>query len=171
MVTDLLDINFSKGVFQRCILGKHPQEKFEKRKVHRASSPLDPIHNDLMGPLPRPPINKASIHDYIYWWFITIHLAVFSQAEVWGFLASERLQRTCRDSVQDKYQNPLHRQWGGICEPRCPTSFLKGRYTTVAHNTLHSATKWSIWEEEHIPESDGHLHVACKISTAQAFGW
>jgi hypothetical protein len=60
MVTDLLDINFSKGVFQRCILGKHPQEKFEKRKVHRASSPLDPIHNDLMGPLPRPPINKAS---------------------------------------------------------------------------------------------------------------
>jgi hypothetical protein len=59
MVTDFPNIHFSKGVCQGCILGKHPQEKFEKGKAWRASSPLELIHSDLMGPFPHPSINKA----------------------------------------------------------------------------------------------------------------
>jgi transposase InsO family protein len=59
LVDGLLDNHFSKGVFEGCVLGKHPQEKFDKGKSQRASAPLDLIHNDLMGPFPHPSINKV----------------------------------------------------------------------------------------------------------------
>jgi hypothetical protein len=59
LVDGLPDIHFSKGVYDGCVLGKHPQEKFDKGKSQRASAPLDLIHSDLMGPFPRPSINKA----------------------------------------------------------------------------------------------------------------
>jgi hypothetical protein len=58
MATELLYIHFSKGVCEGCVLGKNPQEKFDMAKAHRASSPLDLIHNDLMVPFPHPSINK-----------------------------------------------------------------------------------------------------------------
>jgi hypothetical protein len=59
MVTGLPDIHFSEGVCEGCVLGKHPQEKFKKGKDHKASSPLDLIPSDLIGPFPHPSINKA----------------------------------------------------------------------------------------------------------------
>jgi hypothetical protein len=59
MVIGLHDIHFSKGVCEGCVLGKHSQEKFEKGKAHKASSPLDLIHSDFMGPFLHPSINKA----------------------------------------------------------------------------------------------------------------
>jgi transposase InsO family protein len=59
MFKGLPDIHFSKGVCQGCILGKHPEEKFEKEKARRASSYLELVHSDLMGPFPHPSIRKA----------------------------------------------------------------------------------------------------------------
>ena len=59
MVEGLPNISFSKGVCEGCVLGKHPREKFDNGKTHRASSPLDLIHSDLMWPFPHPPINEA----------------------------------------------------------------------------------------------------------------
>eukprot|EP00253_Pinus_taeda_P002029 PITA_02029 len=59
MVEGLPNINFSKGVCEGCVLGKHPREKFDTGKTHRASSPLDLIHRDLMGSFPHPSIKKA----------------------------------------------------------------------------------------------------------------
>jgi hypothetical protein len=50
MVDGLPDIHFSKGICEGCVLGKHPQEKFDKGKTQKASFPLDLIHSDLMGP-------------------------------------------------------------------------------------------------------------------------
>jgi hypothetical protein len=69
MVTGLPDIHFFEGVCEGCFLGKHHQENFEKGKAHRASSPLDLIHSDLMGPFPHPSIGKARyvltfVYDY-----------------------------------------------------------------------------------------------------------
>jgi hypothetical protein len=58
LVDGLPYINFSKGICEECILGKHPQEKFDKGKTQRASSPLYLIHSDLMGPFSHPTINK-----------------------------------------------------------------------------------------------------------------
>jgi hypothetical protein len=59
MVEGLHDIHFSKGICEGCVIGKHPQEKFDKGKTQNASSPLDLIHNDLMGPFPHPSINET----------------------------------------------------------------------------------------------------------------
>ena len=59
MVDVLPDIHFSKGICEGCVLGKHPQEKFDKGKSQRVFTPLDLIHNDLMGPFLHPSINKA----------------------------------------------------------------------------------------------------------------
>jgi hypothetical protein len=59
LVDGLPDIHFSKGVCEGCVLEKHPQEKFDKGKSQRASTPLDLIHNDLMGPFPHPLIKKV----------------------------------------------------------------------------------------------------------------
>jgi hypothetical protein len=59
MVKGLPDIHSYEGVCQGCILGNHPQEKFEKGKDWRASSPLELVHSDLMGPFPDPSISKA----------------------------------------------------------------------------------------------------------------
>ena len=33
MVDGLPDIQFSKGICEGCVLGKHPQEKFDKGKT------------------------------------------------------------------------------------------------------------------------------------------
>jgi hypothetical protein len=60
MVDGLPNIHFSKGICEGCLLGKHPQEKFDKGKTQKASSPLYMIHSDLMGPFPRPSIKKTS---------------------------------------------------------------------------------------------------------------
>jgi hypothetical protein len=43
LVDGLPDIHFSKGVCEGCVLGKHPQEKFDKGKSQRTSTPLDMI--------------------------------------------------------------------------------------------------------------------------------
>ena len=58
MVDGIPKIHFSKGIREGCVIGKHPQEKFDKGKTHRASSTLDLIHSDLMGPFLHPSINK-----------------------------------------------------------------------------------------------------------------
>jgi hypothetical protein len=58
MVEGLPDIHLSKGICEGCFLGKHPQEKIDKGKNQKASSHLDMIHNDLMGPFPHPSINR-----------------------------------------------------------------------------------------------------------------
>jgi hypothetical protein len=74
IVTGLLDIHFSKRACEGCFLGKHPQEKFKKGKAHKASSPLDMIHSDLVGPFPHPSISKERhvitfLDDYLcYTW-------------------------------------------------------------------------------------------------------
>jgi hypothetical protein len=59
LVDGLPYIHFSKGVCEGCVLGKYPQEKFDKGKTQRAFAPLDLIHSDLMGPFPHPSIRKV----------------------------------------------------------------------------------------------------------------
>jgi hypothetical protein len=58
LIDGLPDIHFSKGVCEGCVLGKHPQEKFDKGNSQQASTPLDLIHSDLMGPFPHPSLKK-----------------------------------------------------------------------------------------------------------------
>jgi hypothetical protein len=59
MVDGLPNIHFSKGICEGCVLGKHPQEKFDKGKTQKDSFPLDLILSDLMGPFLHPSISKS----------------------------------------------------------------------------------------------------------------
>ena len=52
MVIGLPKIKFSKGVCQGCILGKHPEHKYEKASHERTSTPLELIHSDVVVPFP-----------------------------------------------------------------------------------------------------------------------
>ena len=59
MVIGLQKIKFSKGVCQGCILGKHPEHKFEKASHERTSAPLELIHSDVAGPFPHMSMSQA----------------------------------------------------------------------------------------------------------------
>ena len=50
MVIGLPKFKFSKGFCQGCILGKHPEHKFEKDSHERTSAPFELIHSNVAGP-------------------------------------------------------------------------------------------------------------------------
>ena len=59
MVIGLPKIKFSKGVCQGCILGKHPEHKFERASHERTSAPLELIHSDVAGPFSHMSMSQA----------------------------------------------------------------------------------------------------------------
>ena len=59
MVIGLAKINFSKGVCQGCILGKHLEHKFDKARHERTFAPLELIHSDVSGPFPHMSMSQA----------------------------------------------------------------------------------------------------------------
>ena len=81
MVDDLPNIHFSKGIFDGCVLGKHPQEKFDKGKTQKASFPLDLIHNYLMVHFPHPSIKKPC--------YVLIFVDYFSRF-TWNFFLRKK---------------------------------------------------------------------------------
>ena len=52
MVIWLPKIKFSKGVFQGCILGKHPEHKYERVSHERTYEPLELANSDIDIPFP-----------------------------------------------------------------------------------------------------------------------
>jgi len=52
MFIDLPHISFVDGVCIGCVLGKHPQDTFDKGKSWRASEALEIVHSDVAGPFP-----------------------------------------------------------------------------------------------------------------------
>jgi hypothetical protein len=83
LVDGLPYIRFSKGVCEGYVLGKHPQEKFDKGKSERASTLLDLIHSDLMGPFLHPSIKKAK--------FVLIFVDGFSRF-TWIYFPREKFE-------------------------------------------------------------------------------
>jgi transposase InsO family protein len=109
IVIGLPDIHFSEGVCEGCVLGKHPQEKFDKGKAHMASSPLDLIHSDLMGPFPNPSIGKAryvltflddySCHTWVF--FLRHKLEVFEHLKEFKALVETQSGRNIKTMCTD----------------------------------------------------------------------
>jgi hypothetical protein len=52
MFIDLPPISFVDGVCIGCVLGKHPQDTFDKGKSWRALEALQLVHSDIEGPFP-----------------------------------------------------------------------------------------------------------------------
>ena len=54
MVEGLPQIHPSTGACIGCVIGKHPEQSYEKGKARRATQQLGLVHSDLIGPLPTP---------------------------------------------------------------------------------------------------------------------
>ena len=52
MFEGLPTIKTSNGIFKGCIVGKHPEHKFDRGKAIHAKSILGMIHSDISGPIP-----------------------------------------------------------------------------------------------------------------------
>jgi hypothetical protein len=102
LVDDLPEIHFSKGICEGCVIGKHPQEKFDKGKAQRASSPLDMIHSDLMGPFPHPSVNKERFFSFLCMISHVSHGFTFSGKNLRSFNTSKISKPLLRHSLERK---------------------------------------------------------------------
>jgi hypothetical protein len=89
LVDGLPDIHFSKGVCEGFVLGKHPQEKFDKGKSQQDSTPLDLIHSDLMGPFPHPSMRKVRFVLILLMISHILHGSIFSRKNLRSFNTSK----------------------------------------------------------------------------------
>ena len=59
MVEGLPFAKATTGVCKGCIVGKHPEHKFDRGKENRAKSILELIHSDISGPMPTTSMNVS----------------------------------------------------------------------------------------------------------------
>jgi hypothetical protein len=72
-------IQYTDGVFQGCILGKHYEENLNTSKAWRASSLIELVHSEIIGPFPHPSISKSKyVLTFINVFLIYIHGSTFS---------------------------------------------------------------------------------------------
>ena len=54
MVEGLPQIRSSNGACIGCVVGKHPEHRYEKGKERRETQPLGLVHSYFIGPFPTP---------------------------------------------------------------------------------------------------------------------
>ena len=59
MVEGLPLIKISNGLCPNCLVGKHPEKRYEVGKETRATSIIDLIHSDVSRPIPTTSINGS----------------------------------------------------------------------------------------------------------------
>ena len=139
MVKGLPTIEFSNGVCNECALGKHPQDKFEKRHAWRASSPLELVHSDLMGPFPVLSMSKARyvlsfIDDYMrFTWvyFLKLKSDVFQHLKNFKAHAENQFGKCIKILCTDN-------------ETEYVNKYIKNIYTEIGIQflTLHRKMAW-----------------------------
>ena len=82
MVEGLPTIKSFSGICKGCIVGKHPEHKFDRGKESCAESILGMIHSDISGPMP-----TTSMSGSLY---VLTFIDDFSRY-TWGFLPKEKI--------------------------------------------------------------------------------
>ena len=88
MVEGLLIIKATTGICKGCVVGKHPQDKFDRGKASRASCILGLIHSDIRGTMPITSMNGSryifNFNDDFskYTWVFFIKLEVRSLGKI-----------------------------------------------------------------------------------------
>ena len=98
MVEGLPHIRSSDGACIGCVVGKHPEQSYEKGKARRETQPLGLVHSDLIGPLPTPSYGGSRyvltlIYDYsLFFWvyFLKLKSEVFEQLKIWKALVENQ---------------------------------------------------------------------------------
>ena len=115
MIVGLPPISFLDGVSPRCVLGKHPKERFEKAKARRASSLLELVHKDITSPFPHLSMNKSRyvltfIDDFLrYTW-------VYFQKHKDGVFVCLQDFKALAEKQFGKGINIFHTDNGGVCK-------------------------------------------------------
>ena len=91
-----------KGVCQGCIIGKHPEHKYERVSHERTSAPLELIHSDIVGHFPHMSMSQAKyslnfideFSRYCWVYFLKHKSEVFDLFKVFKALVENQSGRT-----------------------------------------------------------------------------
>ena len=103
-------IQTSDGICPGCLVGKHPNKRYEVGKAHRDASILDLIHSDVVGPIPTTSINGCKyfltlIDDcYRYCWiyFMKQKSEVFDIFKVFKAMIENYFSKNIKSIRSDK---------------------------------------------------------------------
>ena len=137
MVIGLPKIKFSKGVCQGCILGKHPEHKFERASHERTFAALELIHNDVAGPFPHMSISQDKyaldfiddVSRYCWVYFLKHKSKVFGLFKVFKALVENQSWRKIKVLRYDNGGEYVKSEFIQYCK-------------YAAFNPLHTTTKW-----------------------------
>eukprot|EP00253_Pinus_taeda_P004632 PITA_04632 len=104
--------------------GKHPQEKLDKGHAWRASSPLEVVHSDLMGPFPVLSMSKARyvlsfIDDYTrFTWvyFLKLKSEVFQHLKIFKAHAENQSGKCIKILCTDNGTEYVNKDIENICD-------------------------------------------------------
>jgi hypothetical protein len=169
MVEGLLAIKFTSGVCQGCILGKHPEQKFDKGKAQRDSSPLEMIYNDITCRFPQPSISKARyvltfIDDFSrFTWvfFLKLKSEVFECLIEFKALAEN--ESGCKIKI-------LHTNNGGDYVNKYFQQLCIDAGIQLQHNAIYTTVERCCREEKPILKRDGQLYATVEIISSQDMG-
>ena len=110
MVEGFPSIQTPNGVCVGFLVGKHPEKKYDVGKAHRASSVLDLIHSDVVGPIPTNSINGCSyflifIDDFsrYYWiYFMKQKSEFFETFKVFKAMVENSFNKNIKSIIHDK---------------------------------------------------------------------
>eukprot|EP00253_Pinus_taeda_P015819 PITA_15819 len=119
-----LKIASGKMVFVMDVLLEHPQEKFEKWHAWRASSPLELVHSDLMGPFPVLSMSKARyvlsfIDDYTrFTWvyFLKLKPEVFQHLNIFKAHAENQFGKHIKILRTDNGMEYVNKDIKNLCD-------------------------------------------------------
>ena len=91
MVEGLPQIKSSNGECIGCVVGKYPDQSYEKGMARREKQPLGLVHSYLIGPFPTPSYGGSRdvltfINDYsrFCWvYFLKLKSKVFEHLKIW----------------------------------------------------------------------------------------
>ena len=99
MVEGLPQIRSSNGACIGCIVGKHPEQSYEKGKVRlRETQPLGLVHSYLIGPFPIPSYVgsrylrtfKCDYSRFCWVYFLKLKSKVFEHLNIWKELVENQ---------------------------------------------------------------------------------
>ena len=93
--------NISKGVSRGCILGKHPEHKYERVGHERTLDPLELIHIDIFGPFPHISMIQSKyfltfidVFSRFYWvYFLKLESEFFEHFKIFKSLVENQYGR------------------------------------------------------------------------------
>jgi transposase InsO family protein len=167
MVTGLPQIKFSNGIYRGCILGKNPEQKFDKGQAWRASSPLQLIHSDVMGPFPEPSINKyryvlTFIDNYSRFtlvYFLTLKSQVFQYFKEFKALVENQSEGRIKILHSDNGGEYVNK------DMQLPKRTLRSNIQCLTHRN-----RTVLPRKESDTERDGKFHATVEIIGSEAMG-